>query len=305
LASDPWLRFDEYLEIERGLGATYFAIPVPNDAGRNPYSPAPAVRASSYRLTQIKLPLARITQAGAELGLHGLNAWLDETDARAELDLVAPYSNQSEYGVRMHWLYFDEGSPRRLEQAGLQYDSSVGYNETVGYRAGTGQAYRPFGASTLLELPLHIMDTALFFAGFLNLRHEDAMQRIERILQHAGTHGGAVTINWHDRSLFAERHWGEFYIKLVSRLKAETPWFPTIANAVKWFRQRREARFVPHADKSTVGVVSPESFEQLPRLLLRTHRPHANAWNSNVFASDNIEVVDQPVNPSMELNVVV
>ena len=43
------------------------------------------------------------------------------------------------------------------------YDSTIGYNETVGYRAGTTQPYRPLAASRLLELPLHVMDTALFY----------------------------------------------------------------------------------------------------------------------------------------------
>ena len=41
----------------------------------------------------------------------------------------------------MHWLYFDQNSPKTLENAGANYDSTVGYNETVGYRAGTAQGY--------------------------------------------------------------------------------------------------------------------------------------------------------------------
>ena len=45
----------------------------------------------------------------------------------------------------------------------------MGYNETVGYRAGTTQAYKPLEASRLLELPLHVMDTALFYPAYLGL----------------------------------------------------------------------------------------------------------------------------------------
>lgn len=305
LIDDPWLKFDRFLEIERDLGATYFVIPTPGDPGRNPHEPVPAVRASSYRLSQIKDPIARITSAGAELGLHGLNAWLDENDASAELALVAPFSAQSEYGIRMHWLYFDEGSPRRLENVGLKYDSSIGYNETIGYRAGTTQVYRPFGAKSLLELPLHVMDTAMFFTGFLNLRRDEAMEQIETMLQHARESGGVVTINWHDRSLFAERHWGEFYVELVARLKQDSPWFPTIANAVKWFRSRREAAFVWNAENRSLLLKCAECPPEIPGMVLRTHRPKANAWSNTVFTLDNIEVVDQPVNPSIEVNVLV
>lgn len=305
LLRDPWIGFDKFLEIERGLGATYFVIPVSGDPGRNPHEPVPEVRASSYKLDQIKAPLARIAQAGAELGVHGLNAWLDEKDAKSELDLVAAYSTQTEFGIRMHWLYFDQDSPRKLENAGLRYDSSVGYNETIGYRTGTNQVYRPFGADTLLELPLQIMDTAVFFSGFLNLRREDAMARIEKFIGHAKSQGGVLTINWHDRSLFAERHWGVFYMELIEKLKATHPWFASVSDTVKWFRLRRAAMFRKESAQGVELERSENRSAAFPGLVLRTHRPRPNSWSNTLFDLDNIEVVDQPLNPSMDLNVVV
>ncbi len=49
----------------------------------------------------------------------------------------------------------DSATPSILDEAGFSYDSSAGYNETVGYRNGTTQVFRPLGTKTLLELPLH------------------------------------------------------------------------------------------------------------------------------------------------------
>lgn len=305
LLPDPWLKFDRFLEIERDLGSTYFVIPVANDPGQNPHEAVPAVRASSYELPQIAAPLERITHAGAEVGLHGLNAWLDEKSAQHELSLVTPYAPQAEYGVRMHWLYFDQNSPQKLEKAGLRYDSSVGYNETIGFRAGTNQVYRPFGANKLLELPLLIMDTAMFFAGFLNLSHSDAMTRIDRIVDHARKFGGVVTVNWHDRSLFAERHWEAFYVDLIERLKNHKPWFPTAASAVEWFRIRRETIFLNCETESGVKAQLPKRAAELPGVFIRTHRSRTNSWSETLFDLDNIEVVDHPLDPNMDLNVVV
>ena len=37
----------------------------------------------------------------------------------------------------MHWLLHDANTPSVLDEAGYAYDSTVGYNETIGYRAGT------------------------------------------------------------------------------------------------------------------------------------------------------------------------
>ncbi len=101
--------------------------------------------------------------AGCEVGLHGIDAWLDSSKGREELEEIRRLTGASEIGVRMHWLYYDQQSPVALEKAGAAYDSTIGYNETVGYRAGTTQAYKPLEATRLLELPLHVMDTALFY----------------------------------------------------------------------------------------------------------------------------------------------
>jgi hypothetical protein len=69
----------------------------------------------------------------------------------------------------MHWLLQDATTISVLEEAGFAYDSTAGYNETVGYRNGTAQVFRPLGARTLLELPMHIQDGALFYRKRLEL----------------------------------------------------------------------------------------------------------------------------------------
>ena len=107
-------------------------------------------------------------------------------------------------GVRMHWLYFDADSPRQLEAAGFDYDSTWGYNDAVGYRAGTSQVFRLAGTK-LMELPLSIMDSALFYPRRMGLTDREAMQLCRRIVANARRFGGTVVINWHDRSLAPER----------------------------------------------------------------------------------------------------
>ena len=92
--------------------------------------------------------------------------------------------------MRMHWLYYDEQSPVVLEKAGAAYDSTVGYNETVGYRAGTTQAYKPLEVARLLELPLHAMDTALFYPAYLGLSSRQARTLLGRLAENAAQFGG-------------------------------------------------------------------------------------------------------------------
>src|SRR5262249_35983330 len=146
-------------------------------------------------------------------------------------------------GIRMHWLLQDENTPRVLEQAGYLYDSTSGYNDDIGYRAGTHQVFRPLDCRTLLEMPMHIQDGALFYAGKLALPEAEAWRRCQDMIANTEQSGGVLTVLWHDRSLGPERHWGDFYERLVVELKRRGAWFANARDVVDWFRARRAVSF--------------------------------------------------------------
>jgi hypothetical protein len=194
----------------------------------------------------------------------------------------------------MHWLLSGENTFRVLEEAGYDYDSSAGYNETIGYRSGTTQVFRPAGARALLELPLHIQDGALFFDNRLDLSESDAWQRCGAVIDHARKVGGVVTVLWHDRSHAPERFWGDFYVRLVRTLSSLGGWFGTGAQVVDWFRKRREISFerIAAADGSLRTRPRNHGGAVLPPFTIRIHRPNSNfvdiPWNGEpVIDSDS------------------
>jgi hypothetical protein len=204
--------------------------------------------------------------------VHGIDAWLDSSSGRKELEELRRLTGKGNIGIRMHWLYFDKASPLILESAGADYDSTVGFNETVGYRAGTSQAFRPLGATHLLELPLHIMDTALFYPSYLDLSPTEARKRVSGIIDNAILFGGSVTVNWHDRSMAPERCWGEFYADLIQELQASGAWFATAGETVCWFRMRRSLRFEDLEGESPAAEATSEmDADGLPSVCLRIY----------------------------------
>ncbi len=274
LATDFWYEFDrDYRELEKGRPSTFYFIPFAGRPGLKANGVAPAARATGYDLSEVKPKIEFLMAAGCEIGLHGIDAWLEGSHGREEARRICEISGMSDIGVRMHWLYRDENSSRALQEAEFSYDSTVGYNETIGYRAGTGQVFKPLNATRLLELPMHIMDTALFYPSYLNCSEEEAWDLILPLLENAARHGGVLTINWHDRSLAPERLWGDFYVRLIDELSRNGAWFSTAAQAVTWFRKRREARFERAAwDGSRIDVkVTAETDGSLPGLRLRFH----------------------------------
>lgn len=273
LAKDFWRDFDDrYLELENGFPSTYFLIPRKNYAGKRTDARASVLRASRYEARELASSIGKLKAAGCEVGLHGLDAWVDDICGRAELDEIRRLTGTAEIGVRMHWLYFDEKSPEVLESAGAAYDSTDGYNETVGYRAGTTQVFKPLKVEKLLELPLHGMDTALFYLSYLGLSPRKASARLRELADNAVRFGGTLTINWHDRSLAPERLWGGCYTELIRDMKTRGAWFATASQTVSWFQRRRSVVFEP--DPSQPGQVRakvPADSTDLPGMRVRIH----------------------------------
>lgn len=304
IAPDCWADFDRYLEMEEGIGATFFVIPRKNYPGRMPGGPAPNRRACRYDLDQVLPKLKRVISTGREVGVHGLDAWLDLESGRKELESLSDRFGTTDLGVRMHWLFFDEHSPGVLDRAGFSYDSTVGFRETIGYRAGTMQVYKPLGAKNLLELPLHVMDTALFYPSYLNLGANEAEKLVRRLLNDAERIGGVLTINWHDRSIAPERLWGDFYMNLLAELKRRRAWLPNAGRAVAWFRKRRAAA-VDWSWSGTESIkvrVQLNTPDALPGLKIRVFKPRAQSLLRSISARKPLTFVEESLDRTSQVH---
>lgn len=300
LAKDYWREFpDRYQELEQGIHSTFFVIPFKDRAGQTSSGPAPGYRAAQYGARDIADVIQKLLTAGCEVGLHGIDAWLDDSKGREEFEEIRRLTGVAETGVRMHWLYHDRQSSAALEKAGAAYDSTVGYNQTAGYRAGTTQVYKPLEASRMLELPLHVMDTALFYPAYLGLSPKQAKRLLDRMADNAAQFGGCLTINWHDRSVAPERLWDASYRELVQDLKSRGAWFSTAGQATSWFRKRRSVVF--ETDSGEPGGVRARvtagGADNLPGLRLRIHK----ALESFSLAPETSkDYVDRPLNQSVK-----
>jgi len=286
IAKDFWCDFgDQYRKLEKNLPSTFFLIPFKARPGKTAQGIAPSFRASSYGAAELKDSIQMLQAADCEIGVHGIDAWVDVASGQEELEELRKLTRTAEIGIRMHWLYFDETSPTTLEKAGFAYDSTVGYNGAVGYRAGTAQAFKPVTLSRLLELPLIAMDTALFYPSHLGLSSREGLALIDVLLEDAQVFGGCFTVNWHDRSLAPERLWDGCYRALIERLENRNVWFATAQQATEWFRKRRSVVFERDSHDSNQVLVKRGSVDntRLPGLQLLVHghgKTETHALNS-------------------------
>jgi hypothetical protein len=284
LATDYWFKFDRYMQLEKNVNArsTFFLIPFKNRIGGKVPGKDAKRRAAKYDVRDIQDTVKKLVNSGFEVGVHGIDAWHDVTMARQELLRISEVAKQPEVGIRVHWLCFDENTPYVLETAGFSYDTTFGYNDAVGYRTGSSQAFKPISVKNILELPLNIQDTALFNPKHMSLTKKQAWDLYKRIVEKTYNDGGVLTILWHDRSLSPERLYEYFYIRLLDDLKKHKTWFATASQACDWFRRRRTIQFddVIFSENHLHLKLNIEQNETIPQIKLRIYhldiKKHAN-----------------------------
>jgi hypothetical protein len=160
--------------------------------------------------------LSEIHQRGHRIGLHpsyhSLNQpALVQQQFQALLKTTAGLGIQQEsWGGRQHYLRW--GNPvtwQAWQDAGLDYDSSLGFNEHTGFRCGLCYAFPVFNLLTrtplqLYERPLIAMEVTLLVWWRLGL--DQALQRIIGLSKVCHRFGGSFQLLWHNSSLVTDAH---------------------------------------------------------------------------------------------------
>lgn len=275
LIGDFWLPFERYDTADRPWRSTFFIVPFRGRPGRAPQGGVTQARGVQYGASEIAPQLRDLAARGHEIALHGIDAWWDSDLGREELATLRAASGTDVLGVRMHWLYFDNGSAAKLDAAGFEYDATVGYNETVGFRAGTAQVFSPPGAERLLELPLVIQDTSLLYPSRMHCEDAEAVAISQAVIDIVRNTGGVATISWHERSLSPERLWGRVYDGVLAHLRAcEASVWPA-RDVVAWFRARRSVDLegVPLSAPSIANLAASDVDVSTDALRVRIHHP--------------------------------
>jgi hypothetical protein len=152
------------------------------------------------------LPRLQELLEGQEVGLHGSpESAFDENVLRKELARLTSVGFEVR-GFRTHYLHFDyQKSFAILEKTGIQYDSTLGYWENIGFRAGISFPFYPFNIEEnrpfrVLEIPLIVMDTTLYSNKAMNMIPEAAAFTLRRLVKMADKYQSHLSLLWHNVS---------------------------------------------------------------------------------------------------------
>ena len=191
---------------------------------------------SDYRYGLTDPPFAgllrRIHDRGHEIGLHAsYDSYASAERTQSEFDALraacgAAGVDQPTWGVRQHYLRFDNPQTwRNHEAAGLDHDSTLGYVDQIGFRAGTSREFPLFDLRArrtlnLRERPLVVMDGALL--GHQALSLEVATPQIREVVGQCRRYRGDAVILYHNHTV-AGAHHRAHYRDLIAELSRPDP----------------------------------------------------------------------------------
>lgn len=163
---------------------------------------------------RIRYLMRRIHERGHEIGLHpSYSSYKELKMIKFEADRLRRICahegiDQKEWGGRMHYLRWEH--PMTLQalcEAGMNYDSTLGYADHPGFRCGTSFEYPAFNPVTkkILSLrmrPLVVMECTLFDHTYLGLGvSQAALERALKLKAICKKMNGIFSLLWHNSNL--------------------------------------------------------------------------------------------------------
>ncbi|MCX7915726.1 MAG: polysaccharide deacetylase family protein, partial [Verrucomicrobiae bacterium] len=248
---DPLWCYERWLDAEADVGArsTFFIFP---ERVTNPhFSDCHYGYRDRIRFRQRRCRVGDFLRALArdrwEIGVHpSWNATLDAEELRGQKQSVEQAIEQPVVSVRHHWLHFDIRSTPRLQAAtGLRFDSTLGFNDNVGFRFGTCRPWALRDPQTnqttgILEIPLIAQDTALLnpMKG-LRLDIPTARSYLQQLIEAVQRVAGVFTVSFHPDVIHPTRcpGWFDLYCDLLRELRQRKAWFATVAELGTYWLQ--------------------------------------------------------------------
>lgn len=171
--------------------------------------------------------MREIIKRGHEVGYHGsYDSYKDKERTLEEINLLRKVYRQAGgdpndiKGGRQHYLRWETGvTEKNWEAAGMEYDSTLGYAEHIGFRCGTAREYSFYDSVNRKPLrlrirPLIIMEVSMFNKNYMGLDSDEAIVHGHKIHNITETYKGAFSLLWHNSS-FKTNEEKEVFIKLL------------------------------------------------------------------------------------------
>jgi hypothetical protein len=173
-----------------------------------------------FENNRLKNQLMQMHDQGFEIGLHGsynsaiIPGVLEEEKECLEKAIGFPVTK-----TRQHWLNYREATTPYFHNSLFRFDSTLGWNDAIGFRSGSASAYRPYDhindkPFSFFEVPQIIMDSHIFDYSAGNVFKAQILvaETLKSLHSIKNTH---VSISWHQRVCSSDYKWSEYYENII------------------------------------------------------------------------------------------
>ena len=186
--------------------------------------------------------IKEIVRRGWEVGLHpSFSSHKNVDELKRQKEGFEKAVGIQILSVRQHYLYYDiSKTPSVHAKAGFKYDSTLGFNDNIGFRFGSCYPWYLTDLKCdrilpIMEIPLIIQDGAMLkqYKG-LKLDENMAFKYVAYITEKVERVGGVLTLLWHPSSIQNKNSWN-LYLKVLDYLKKKDAWFATVKEVGNWW----------------------------------------------------------------------
>jgi peptidoglycan/xylan/chitin deacetylase (PgdA/CDA1 family) len=219
--------FEDIMETEdkHGVRSTFFFL---NESIR-----FQLLRPSNWKLSlgrydvsdpKITDVIQQLDKNGWEVGLHGSYLSYNNYDLLVrEKRILEDIVGHEVVGIRQHYLNWNDHTWEYQYAAGFKYDSSLGYNDRVGYYDDIAKPFKH--RVGLIEFPLAIMDICY-------MKIKDRSEALTRVIKQTKKAQGVLVLNWHGDN-WDDHDYPEYkktYIGLINFLQDQGAVFKTLGD---------------------------------------------------------------------------
>jgi len=237
-SQDPLHCYEQWLEVEEKMGvrSTFFFWPGWSSVNKHhasdcTYELADQVVFDGQNCSVAEM-IREIDHRGWEVGLHpSWYSFNDIDEMKHQKAALEAALTKDVVSVRQHFLHHDiRITPRIQAEAEFKYDSTLGFNDNIGFRFGTCYPLRLYDLQEetelpIMEVPLIIQDGALLNQKKgMRLDEETAFEYVVRITEAVEQVGGVLTLLWHLNAVINPPRWN-LYLRSLHYLKQKNAYF--------------------------------------------------------------------------------
>ncbi|MFL0269791.1 polysaccharide deacetylase family protein [Candidatus Clostridium radicumherbarum] len=199
---------------------------------------------SRYKLSKVRSELEKIKESkDFIIGLHtNFFSYDDKDKIREEINAIEKYADVKILSCRNHYLRFKVPETWDiLKNSGLKFDTTLGYADSNGFRAGTTKAFLPYNLKNnevinIYEIPLSIMDVSIMEKPMTS---EEKWNEIKYIIDQVKRNRGTSSVLWHE-DVYNYRNYRDVYEKMLNYIKANEGEFVNYKDLENRLKKQKE-----------------------------------------------------------------